>query len=355
MSTSEKVDFIKGTVARGLAAICFFGICASAPLAPQQVPAPEQAPSIRVQSSLVLVDVFSRDRKSGLPVRDFKKEDFRLFDNRHEVRIATFDAGSRYDTRPITLWFVVICDESGLPKFGASAEFLGEESLFRPGLNYLESHDRVGIAHWCDNGDAQLDLPPTEDRDNAIQQLAETLKPIPFEGGTSDSDEAGEQAFRKLVRLIIRDVYQRNPKTLPVIVFLHGDHTGQPHGELNKLVDDFLETSGIVFGIRDSRSPNLHLVIGEQAKIMHYMADHTGGEYFSVPHSAYETTLETILIRLHYRYELGFIPPAIDGKRHELRVELTKQAQGEHKAFAYSIAQSTFPFVRTPSGHTDYF
>src|SRR5215471_5714153 len=116
MSTSEKVDFIKENVARGLAAICFFVICASAPLASQQPPALEQAPSIRVQSSLVLVDVFSRDRKSGLPVRDFKKGDFRLFDNRHEVRIATFDAGARYDTRPITLWFVVICNESGLPQ-----------------------------------------------------------------------------------------------------------------------------------------------------------------------------------------------------------------------------------------------
>ena len=131
MGILVKVDFIKQNVARGLAAICFFGICAAAPLTSQQPPTPAQAATIRVQSSLVLVDVFSRDLKSGLPVRDFKKADFRMFDNGHEVRIATFDAGARYDTRPITLWFVVICNESGLPRFGASAEFLGEESLFR--------------------------------------------------------------------------------------------------------------------------------------------------------------------------------------------------------------------------------
>ena len=349
MKVLVKVDFIKQIVPRGLAAICFFGICSSAPLASQQPQAPAQAPTIRVQSSLVLVDVFSRDRKSGLPVQDFKKGDFRLFDNRHEVRIATFDAGARYDTRSITLWFVVICNESGLPKFGASAEFLGEESLFRPALNHLESHDSVGVAHWCDNGDTQLDLLPTEDRDKAIQQLAETLKPISFEGGTSESDEAGEQAFRKLVRLIIRDAYTRNPKPLPVIVFLHGDHTGQPHGELNKLVDDFLETSGIVFGIRDSRSPNLHLVIGEQAKIMHYMAKHTSGEYFSLPPSGYETTLETILMQLHYRYELGFIPPVIDGKRHELRVELTKQAEAEHKGLRLRYRPEYIPVREEPA------
>ena len=329
-------------VAGGVASICFLAVCASAPMATAQ------APTIRVQSSLVLVDVITQDRKSGLPVRDFKKGDFRLFDNRHEVRVATFDAGARYDTRSITLWLVVICNESGLPKFGASAEFLGQEAFFRPALNHLEPHDSVGIAHWCDNGDSQLDLLPTEDRDKAIQELSEALKPIPFEGGTSASDEAGEQAFRKLIRLIIRDAYRRNPKPLPVIVFLHGDHTGQPHGELNKLVDDFLETSGIVFGIRDYRSPNLHFIIGEQAKIMHYMAKHTGGQYFPTSSSEYERTLETILMQLHFRYQLGFIPLAIDGKRHELRVELTKEAKAGHKGLRLRYRPEYIPVREEP-------
>ena len=329
-------------VAGGVASICFLAVCASAPMATAQ------APTIRVQSSLVLVDVITQDRKSGLPVRDFKKGDFRLFDNRHEVRVATFDAGARYDTRSITLWLVVICNESGLPKFGASAEFLGQEALFRPALNHLEPHDSVGIAHWCDNGDSQLDLLPTEDRDKAIQELSEALKPIPFEGGTSASDEAGEQAFRKLIRLIIRDAYRRNPKPLPVIVFLHGDHTGQPHGELNKLVDDFLETSGIVFGIRDYRSPNPHFIIGEQAKIMHYMAKYTGGQYFSTSSSEYERTLETILMQLHFRYQLGFIPLAIDGKRHELRVELTREAKAGHKGLRLRYRPEYIPVREEP-------
>jgi hypothetical protein len=335
-------------IARGVASICFLAVCTSAPIASQQPPGPAQAPTIRVQSSLVLVDVVSQDPNSGLPVQDFKKEDFRLFDNGHEVRIATFDAGAQYDARPITLWLVVICNEGGLPKFGASAEFLGQESLFRPALDHLETHDSVGVAHWCDNGNMHLDLLPTEDRDNAIRKLAETLKPIPFEGGTSATDEAGEQAFRKLIRLIIRDAYRGNPKPLPVIVFLHGDHTGQPRRELNELVDDFLETSGIVFGIRDYRSPNLLFLIGEQAKIMHYMATHTGGQYFSVPPSGFERAMETILMQLHFRYELGLIPPTIDGKRHELRVELTKIAKKKHKGVRLRFRPEYIPVIEEP-------
>ena len=35
---------------------------------------------------------------------------------------------------------------------------------------------------------------------------------------------------------------------------------------------------------------------------------------------------------MHFRYELGFIPPAIDGKRHELKVELTKTGKKKYKA-----------------------
>jgi hypothetical protein len=348
MEMSDKLGSMKQNVARAVASICFLIVCTSFSIHSQQSQPSTQAPIIRVQSSLVLVDVITQDRKTGLPIRDFKKDDFHLFDNRREVPITTFDAGARYDTRAVTLWFVVICNEGGLPKRGTSAEFLGRESLFRPALNHLETHDSVGVAHWCDNGDSRLDLLPTEDCDKAVQLLADTLKPIPFEGGTSASDEAGEQAFRKVIRLIIRDAYRRNPKPLPVIVFLHGDYTGQPHGELNKLVDDFLETSGIVFGIRDYRSPNLHIPFGEQARIMHYMAKHTGGEYFSVPPSEYESALEAILVQLHFRYELGFIPSAIDGKRHELRVELTKAAKAEHKGLRLRYRPEYIPVKEAP-------
>lgn len=338
---------MKRNVARAFAAIYLLSACTSFSAAPPQLPASAQAPAIRVQSSLVLVDVISEDLRSGLPVRDFKKEDFRLFDNQREVPIATFDSGARFDTRPITLWFVVICNEDEGGKAGASGEFSGKESLFRPPLDHLQSHDTVGVAHWCDNGETQLDLLPTEDRDIAIRVLAQTLKPIPFWTG-GDSDHVGEVSFRKMIRLIIRDAYGRNPRPLPVIVFLHGDYTGQPPAELDKLVDDFLETSGIAFGIRDYRAPVLHLDFFEQAQIMHYMAKQTGGQYFSAPPSGYGAALEAVLRQVHFRYELGFIPPAIDGKRHKLEVGLAKKAKLEHKQVRLRFRPEYIPMREAP-------
>ena len=136
---------MKATVALAVVLICLLAVCTSVCVESQQPRAGTQVPTIRVQSSLVLVDVITRDLKSGLPVRDFKRKDFRVFDNRHEVRMSVFDVGVLHDTRPITLWLVVICNENGLPEFGASAEFLGRESLFQPALDNLQSHDRVGI------------------------------------------------------------------------------------------------------------------------------------------------------------------------------------------------------------------
>jgi len=305
-----------------------------------------QAAKIRVQSSLVLVDVITRDPRKGLPVRDFKKEDFRVFDNGNEVPIASFDVGARDEARPAIVWLVVICNERG--KIGGSANYAGREALFRPGLDHLEKQDTVGVAHWCDNGETKLDLPPTQDRDSAIRVLAGIIKPISFQGGTSQTDAVGEVTFRKMIRLIIQDAHRRNPQPLPVLVFLDGDHTGQPIGELNSLVDDCLETSGIVFGIKDYLYPRVPRLIGEKGGILHYMAKQTGGEYITAPPEGYTAALESILMQLHFRYEIGFIPPAIDGKRHELKVELTKEARTKYKGVRLRFRPEYIPVAEAP-------
>jgi hypothetical protein len=178
--------------------------------------------------------------------------------------------------------------------------------------------------------------------------LAETIKRIPFQIG-GDSDLVGEATFRKMIRLIIQDAHHRNPEPLPVIVFLDGDHTGQPLWQLDRLIDDFLETSEIAFGIKDSMSPDVpKLTHGEQAQILHYMADQTGGQYFSAPPSGYAAALDIILMQLHFRYELGFVPRVLDGKRHELKVELTKEARDRYKGVRLRFRPEYVPLLETP-------
>jgi len=318
-----------------------------ATLASQQAPGSTQTPIIRTQSSLVLVDVIGEDAKNGLPVRDFQKDDFRVYDNRQAVSIESFDRGSGPGARPVIVWLVVICNEQG--KIGGSANYAGKEALFRPALEHLDKHDMVGVAHWCDNGETQLDLAPTENRDAPLRVLAEIIRPIPFQGGNSHADEVGEVTFRKMIRLIIQDAHRRNPQPLPAVVFLDGDHTGQPIEELNALVDDFLETSGIVFGIKDSRYPWVMPLIGEHAQILHYMAKETGGQYVIASPSGYAAALESILTQLHFRYEIGFIPAAIDGKRHSLKVELAHEAREKHKGVRLRFRPEYIPVPEEPA------
>jgi hypothetical protein len=336
---------MRRTFAASIAWICTFPILAGTVAPAQQEAVDAQTPTFRAQASLVLVDVITLDPETLLPARDLKQKDFRLFDNGQAVSIASFDAGTNFATRPVDLWLVVLCNEQG--KFGGSAEFVGKESLFRPALDQLDRNDAVGVAHWCDNGEVRLDLLPTKDRDAPIRALAEAIHPIPFRTG-GDWNLVGEAAFRKLIRTIIRHEHQKNPQPLPVIVFLDGDHTGQPLKQLDRLVNDFLETSGIVFGIKDRSVPGRPPLRDEQAEILHYMADQTGGQYFAVPPALFSTALEMILTQLHFRYQLGFVPPAVDGKRHKLTVELTPEAQAMHKDFRLKFRPVYIPVRETP-------
>jgi hypothetical protein len=92
-----------------------------------------------------------------------------------------------------------------------------------------------------------------------------------------------------------------------------------------------LGTSAIVYGLKDRRSPGIWFVPGEQKEIAHYIATQTGGQYLAVTPDTYAKGLEEILRQLHFRYELGFQPETLDGKRHKLRVELAKAARSQHK------------------------
>jgi hypothetical protein len=311
-----------------------------------QQPQPET--TFKVRSSLVLIDVITRDGKNGLPVRDLTKEDFQVFDNGHPVPIDTFDTGTHFDTRSVTLWLVVICNEQGNEARG-SGLFHGRAALLRPALDQLDSKDRVGVAHWCDNGDVGLDLPPTDDRNPATKKIEEVLEPIPFFTTVPSASRVGELSAQKMIRLIIQDAHHRSPQPLPVVVFLHGDYTGMPKQELDLLVDDFLETSGIVFGIRDSSSPLVPDLLYEQGSIFHYMAAQTGGEYLSVPPARYADALESIIVQLHFRYVLGFKPLALDGKRHKLTVKLTNRGGAERKSVRIRYRPEYIPIPDEPS------
>jgi len=284
--------------------------------------------TLHASSNLVLVDVVALRAKDGLPDQALKREDFQVFDNGQPISIQTFDSGAQLTTRPVALWFVVLCNMKGYEK-EASGLFAGRASLFSPALQDLGKQDTVGVAHWCDNGESKLDLTPTSNAEVAVSALERALAPAP---DAHPTNRPGELALQKTLQLIVDATRSSEPPRLPVVVFLYGDWSAMPRSEADHFIDELLETSAIAFGLKDRRSPNMWFPIpAEQKEVAHYIATETGGQYLQVTPETYAEGLKEILRQLHFRYELGFQPQTLDGQRHKLRVELTKAAQAQHK------------------------
>jgi hypothetical protein len=281
-----------------------------------------EQPTLRISSGLVLLDVEALDRTDSRPVSTLTRDDFRVFDNGHSVAIKTFDSGVA--ARPLALWFVVQCNMRGWETRG-SGLFSGQIQRFQPALEHLDKRDRVAVAHWCDDGAANVDLPPTGNIAQVIPTLEQALVPRP---DTPSHDRSGELALEKALQLIVDTTRSMPSEHVPVIVFLYGDYSAMPKSEANQFIGELLATSAIAFGLKDRRSPRYFAfgLSGEQGSVADYIAAQTGGEYFWATPETYASELKTILEQLHARYELGFKPAALDGKRHKLLLKLAVHA-----------------------------
>ena len=304
----------------------------------------EEDPLFRAFTALVLVDVLTQDLKTGLPLDTLKKDDFRVLDNGHEVPVLTFDSGAHFGTRPIALWFLMLCNQKHWDSQG-SGFMRNKAFLLRPMLDHLHKRDTAGVAHWCDNGTEAIDLSPTTDRNAPIAKIEEVQHRDPTEVGT----RVGELSVQRVLRLIIADAHNTKPEPLPVVVFLYGDHSGLPHDEADAIVDDLLQTSAFVYGINDGsfdlRSMR-YTDAYQQFFIAHYFSAATGGQFFSVKPDLFATALDYILVQMHFRYQLGFKPPSLDGKRHDLRVVLNDEIKRQHKSVRLVHRSEYIPIAR---------
>jgi hypothetical protein len=56
--------------------------------------------------------------------------------------------------------------------------------------------------------------------------------------------------------------------------------------------------------------------------VAHYLSHQSGGIYLYGKEGHYAGALEAIIAAVHSRYQLSFVPPVRDGKRHKLQVRL---------------------------------
>jgi hypothetical protein len=134
---------------------------------------------------------------------------------------------------------------------------------------------------------------------------------------------------------------------MPVLLFLYGDQGGTDSREANSNIQALVESSGMVFGlslIEIHHDIQEDIGSGQTFNQAHYYSRTTGGQYYSTSQTElFGPTLDYIVSQLHARYTLGFQPSKLDGKPHELRVELTKDAQNRFPKTTLRFRIECFP------------
>jgi hypothetical protein len=289
--------------------------CFARPPAP-----PQQAPVIHSDTSLVLVDVIAQNKKTGEPIKSLQKDDFLLRDNGKPVSATSFNRGSDQKLRPVLLWFVLVCNEevhyevrAGRRTRGESTDKWGSNFLagktddLRPVLERLNPDDTVGVAHWCDNGESEIDLPPSRDYAGALHQLDEiaSRKTVVIQQLTDQDSRA------QVMRLINNVSGTQFPPPFLSLVFVGGKQSPSGGVKPGEAWTGSLEISSMDLGLEGGSAST----------------DSGGKAEYAVKSNDYASRLATFLDLLHNRYELGFLPGKQGKKPHEISMTLAKSAK----------------------------
>jgi len=310
-----------------LLTIVFAGIVASAIIArvsakqDAEMPSGAQARSIKSTTSLVLVDAMAEDKKSGAPVDDLRQADFQLRDNGKPVSISSFNRGKDQKLRPIQLWFALLCNEELHTQMGGrrrgqvesteqwGVSFLaGKTRELRPALEHLKPGDTLGVAHWCDDGQSEIDVPPSADHEPALASMDQ----IAQRKTVVIQQDTGRDVQTEVTALINNMARTSFPEPFLAIIFLGGRQTGKSAGKAGDVWSGFMEESSMDFGMGGGGS-NARESMG-----------------YAVQGSDYVKRLGIYLDNLHQRYEIGFEPGKQGKKPHHVSVTLAKDAREKY-------------------------
>ena len=280
-----------------------------------------QTPTIRTTTSLVLVDALVQDRRTGVPIEELQRDDFVLRQDGRVVEISSFNRGKDLKLRPVQLWFVVMCNEvrqypadsrrqtqSERTEQWGTSFLAGRTQDLRPALEHLYSDDTVGVAHWCDDRQSDIDLQPSAGREKALEameRLARTQAVIidPFRFAVARDEIAGA---------INRTAQTAFPVPFVALIYMGGREAERGAGKQNDIWSGSMEESSMDPGL-PGRSET------------------TETTTFAIQSKDYPERLAAFLDLVHRRYEIGFSPGKDEKKLlHHIRLELTREAQNRY-------------------------
>jgi hypothetical protein len=286
--------------------------------------------------------------------KNLSQADFQIIEGRNTIPISSFAGGSAGAVRPLLIWFVVQCAEERSVSSGSG--FMRDKTdLFTPILQKLPGADSAAVAHWCDDGTFGVDLAPTIDR----AAPAKALHAVLSASAAKTSNTPGENALHDLLERITYVSLSTQPQPMPVLVFLYGDQSGMYQHKLEDTVQQVLRGSGIVYELDNGaiRKP-VRLTTdpspfpNSKSQVVHYLAEQTGGQVYSTWTNKYGENLDRLVGDLHHRYEMGFVPPTLDGRRHEINIKLTDEARHKLKSAELHCAPAYLAAPALPQPET---
>jgi Ca-activated chloride channel family protein len=306
------------------------GVCLFLALASLVAPAPLQQSVFRVSRTTVAVPASVFD-DGGNVVRDLTRDDFAIFDNGIPQEVVNFASG----LEPFTA--VVLVDTSASMILDLdTAKAAAEQFIIR-----LRPDDLAMVGSFSDR--IVLSGRFTSDRDELLRVLREDI----HIGNPTRLFDAVHEGFGQLARATGRRV---------VMVFTDGCDSASQQ-DLDSILRRVRTEEYMIYAVqlpfRRSRAVgptrrcqgcgcDLELDLANQTGIRYsnlsdprrslsggyilqrFAAETGGGVAFLGPTTDVNSTATWIASELHHQYLLGFVPPKLDGKSHELEVRVKR-------------------------------
>jgi len=259
-----------------------------------------QQPTFRAGTELVSLFVTVTDRNQRL-VPDLLVEDFEVLDNNRPQEIVFFQS----EVQPITV--VVMLDTSA--SMTASLDLLrdaAEQFLIR-----LLPADNAKVGAFNDR--IELTAEFSNDRD----ELIAAMRDQDFGNGTRLYD-ALSMSLDELKSIEGRRV---------VLVFSDGEDTAS-RARLGNVIERARDEEVMVYaiGLEVNFFDGVRQVRSQPDDGLRRIAEETGGGYFELEETAdLAPTFTRVAQELHSQYVIGFVPATLDGRVHELEVEVKRE------------------------------
>lgn len=286
--------------ARTASALILAALLGLLPAAAQE---PENdVPVFRAGTELVDLYVTATDRNGRL-VPDLLQEDFVVLDEGRVQEVVLFEN----EVRPITV--VIMLDTSASMTPSLDLLMAGAEQFI---LRMLPD-DRARVGAFND----KIQILPEEDFTGDRDALIRELDRLQF-GNPTRLYDAVAASIEALSGLDGRKV---------VLVFTDGEDTQREIGWRDVLEMAQLEEVMIyTIGLESDYFNGVRRVRSRPDRRLRTFAEETGGGYFELQDTDdLGPTFTRVAQELHSQYVLGFVPPARDGRVHEIDVRVSRR------------------------------